>query len=92
MDFGEDDNISILMNSLTKSVSDMSNVFSKSISEQDEGGLITIKNNISENIFRYQNNENVLSKYLWLSEFIKWLEKDKTGKLQFQFLAERLSS
>ncbi len=92
LDFGEDDNISILMNSLTKSVSDMSNVFSKSISEQDEGGLITIKNNISENIFRYQNNENVLSKYLWLSEFIKWLEKDKTGKLQFQFLAERLSS
>lgn len=91
LDFGEGDNISMLMNSLTKSVSDMSIYYSKTISEQEESGLIAIKNNIFENIHRHNSNENILSKYLWLLEFIKWLEKDKAGKLQFQSLSERLS-
>jgi len=87
----DDDPFTKLMSSLTKTVGEMTIGLIKNISEQKKKGLEPIKTKILENIIIHQQNENITSKYLWLLEFIKWIEKDETGKLKFQFMTERIN-
>ena len=35
--------------------------------------------------------EPIVSKYLWLLEFLKWVEKDESGNLKFQTLSEKIN-
>lgn len=50
-----------------------------------------IKSIIQEKI-DLSNDEKVTAKYLWLYEFIRWLEKDGTAKLKFRYFSEVLGS
>ena len=77
------------MTTLTKTVGNMTVNLLKTASEQEKQGLIPIKNKIIENIILYQRNEQILAKYLWLNEFIKWYEKDVTGNLKFHLMTEK---
>jgi hypothetical protein len=88
--FEDDDPLSRLAHSLTKSIGEMSIGLFKMISEKEKEGLKPIKDKIIENIYFYQQNENIVSKYYWLFEFLKWLEKDDSGRLRFQYLSEFL--
>ena len=80
------------LNSFSQQVSNMTKELFSSISNAEEQSIELIKDKIDENIIRFSQNENVLSKYLWIKEFIKWLEKDATGNLKFQFLKEKLTT
>ncbi|MCF8465716.1 MAG: hypothetical protein K9G41_12790 [Flavobacteriales bacterium] len=91
LNFEEDEPLSKLMSSFTKTIGDMTIGLLKNVSSQEKAGLVSIKDKIIENIYRHQKNENIVSKYLWLLEFIKWFESDETGKLKFQFLTERIN-
>ena len=91
LNFEEDELLSSILSSFTKTVGDMTIGLLKNVSAQEKAGLAAIKDKIIENIYKHQKNENILSKYLWLLEFIKWFESDETGKLKFQFLTERIN-
>jgi len=91
LEFENDDPLINLMHSITKSVGDMSIGLLRTLSQKENEELKPIKEKIIENIIIHQQNENIASKYLWLFEFIKWFEKDESGKLKFQFFADRIN-
>jgi len=45
--------------------------------------LMHIKNYKEE----YKDNQNILAKYIWIEEFIKWLTK-KDSSLKFKYLID----
>ncbi|MCE7065247.1 hypothetical protein [Dyadobacter sp. CY326] len=47
--------------------------------------LDIIKEDILQNIYRYNGFGNIATKYIWLLEFIKWWEDDKSGSLRFSY-------
>ena len=85
-----DEPMTKLLGSPSKSVGEMTIGLLKTTSEQESKNLDTIKQEIISNIIQHGNNEHVVSKYIWLLEFIKWFEKDETSKLKFEYLTERL--
>ncbi len=80
-----------VLSTLTKTMSEMTVGLWKNVSEQEKKEIENIKRKIAENIWLHRKNERILSKYLWLYEFVKWYEKDASGKLTFQFLTDRMS-
>lgn len=90
LDKNIDDPLVNSITSISKSISNTTIDFLKSVSEDEKRRLSPIKSNILENIYTYKNDENIVSKYLWLLEFIKWFENDDTAKLKFQYMTELL--
>lgn len=86
----DEDQLTNVFTSLANSVKDMTVGLLKSFSENDKKILEPIKSEIIKNIYYYQNNSDVVSKYVWLNEFIKWLEKDETAKMKFETLGTKL--
>ena len=82
---------------LSKKISDITNKMKDQTLEllqnayaQENQGQKSIKNMVQQNISFYKNEERVVSKYMWLREFIKWYENDLTGKLKFQYMSDQL--
>lgn len=88
----DDDPLTKVFSNLTKMVGEMSIDLLKFAEEGEMKSLQLIKNKIVENIYQNHNEENIVSKYVWLLEFIKWIEKDESGKLKFQSLAELMNN
>jgi len=87
----DDDPLTKTLNSLTKTFGEMTVSLLKSAEEGEKKGMETVKEKIAENIYRYYKNKNIISKYLWLFEFVKWIEKDETTQLKFQFMSEKIT-
>lgn len=47
--------------------------------------LEIIKQDIIQNIHRYNGFGNIATKYIWLLEFIRWWEGDESGNLRFSY-------
>ena len=85
----EDDTVLDSLNSVVENIGNMTIDFLQSLSGEEKRTIELVKEKIAENLFLYKDNENILSKYIWLSEFIKWIKLDDSGKLKFQFFSER---
>jgi hypothetical protein len=79
-------------NSFSQQLTNMTKELFSCLSNAEEQSIELIKNIIGENLIKFDQNENVLSKYLWIKEFIKWIENDETGNLKFLFLKEKLKN
>lgn len=86
-----DDQTSKLLGSITKMVGKMTTDLLKTASAGEKENIDLIKKHIAENLYYYQNNEYIYSKYLWLQELFKWLENDGSEKLKFSFLTDLLN-
>lgn len=87
-EFDVDDNpLDNIINSFTKEIGSMAINMMKTFTKHEKDGLHLIKNKVQENIYTFNDNKNVVSKYLWLMEFIKWYEKDDQAKLKFQYFS-----
>jgi hypothetical protein len=80
------------LNSFSQQLTNMTKELFSCLSNAEEQSIELIKNIIGENLIKFDQNENVLSKYLWIKEFIKWIENDETGNLKFLFLKEKLKN
>lgn len=87
----DDEPLTKALNTLTRTVSEMTVGLLKSVEENEKKGMQLIKDKITENIYLHEKNENIVSKYWWLFELVKWIEKDESAKLQFQFMSEFLN-
>ena len=87
----DDEPLTNALNTLTKTVGEMTVGLLKSVEEDEKKSLQLIKDKIAENIYLHYKDENVVSKYLWLFEFVKWIEKDESAKLKFQFMTELMN-
>lgn len=77
------DNLSLLMAQLSDNLSkNILTEFEKSKTEERKN-INKIKEYVALNKYKYNSNPNILSKYLWLEEFIKWIDNDDTAKLKF---------
>lgn len=90
IEIDEMDNFTKLINNLTKNISDLTLDIMKNLSKNEQKSIEPIKTTILNNIYIHNNNSNVASKYIWLNEFIKWFEKDKSAKLKFETMNQRL--
>ncbi|CAM1349286.1 hypothetical protein [Tenacibaculum crassostreae] len=88
----EDDEFTKAISTFATSMTDMTIGLMKSLADNDDKVLEPIKSEIVKNIYYYQSNSNVASKYIWLNEFIKWLEKDDSAKMKFETMSERLKN
>ncbi len=79
------------LNSFKKDFDEMLDNSFKSVVEDEKESLQLIKDKIAKNIQLNAKNENIVSKYLWLFEFVKWFEKDESAKLKFQFMTELMN-
>ncbi|MDR6805395.1 hypothetical protein J2Y45_002296 [Dyadobacter sp. BE34] len=75
---------------LTQSINNVTLETLKSISDNEREEISKVKQFVLHNIYIYKDNERVLSKYLWLEQFIKWHEGDSTRKLEFRELSSIL--
>lgn len=81
----------ILFDSLNQAMNNLSSLTEQlfeNVAKEEKNTIEEIKFKVIENIILYNNNESVVSKYLWLLELIKWIQKDETAKLKFQFWGE----
>ncbi|MCC7303496.1 MAG: hypothetical protein IT233_12725 [Bacteroidia bacterium] len=76
--------------SLTKKLGEMSIDLLKSAHEEEKKSIVVVKEKIAQNFHKHRENEHIYSKYLWLWEFLLWLENDTTGRLKFYTLSEML--
>lgn len=88
----EDDEFTKAISTFATNMTDMTIGLMKSIADNDDKVLEQIKSEIVKNLYYYQSNSNVASKYIWLNEFIKWLEKDDSAKIKFETMSERLKN
>lgn len=88
----DDDQFTKAMTSFAASMTDMTIGLMKSLADNDKKVLKPIKSEIIKNIYNYQNNSRVASKYIWLNEFIKWLEKDESAKMKFETMSKRIEN
>lgn len=88
----EDDQFTKAITNFTNSMTEMTIGLMKSLADNDKKIIEPIKSEIIKNIYNYQNNSNVASKYIWLNEFIKWLEKDESAKMKFETMRERIEN
>ena len=51
-----------------------------------------IKRNIYFKNNKYTKNEEILKKYIWLEELLKWIEGDSMAKLNFKYFNEYLKN
>lgn len=56
----------------------------KVVKSVKENGVEQIKFHVSQNIENIEHNQSIQSKYIWLMEFIKWYEGEKS-KLEFNY-------
>lgn len=91
-DEDDDDQFTKAITSFANSMTDMTIGLMKSLADNDKKLLEPIKSEIVKNIYNYQNNSSVASKYIWLNEFIKWLEKDESAKMKFETMSERIEN
>lgn len=75
---------------LTKSINETSVELLKSLLDNEKKSIQLVKEQIV-NIYLHYKDENIRSKYLWLLEFIKWIENDETAQLKFQYMSEKLN-
>lgn len=78
---------------IAKTMGTLSNVTNALLTNASNDELKTIedlKMKVINNIIIYKENPSVLLKYEWLLELIKWIQKDETAKLEFQFLSDKL--
>lgn len=78
------------LNAITKSFGDLTINLLNIAGEAEKTSFNKVKNLIAENIIHHRFEESILSKYLWLNEFIKWTEHNDSGKLKFLYLSEKL--
>lgn len=45
-----------------------------------------ISKNIEANKLKYVNSENILSKYIWIEELLKWIKNENSSELKFSYL------
>jgi len=84
------DAVSKIANSLSKTISELTLSLIKSNIPEEKNSLNQIKSTIRYNISINTKNDNIASKYIWLLEFIKWLEIDNEAKLKFSYFADQL--
>jgi hypothetical protein len=85
-----DDPVINSLNNITKTFGDLTINLLDIAEEAEKTSFNKVKNLIAENIVQYRNEENILSKYLWLDEFIKWIDNIDSGKLKFTYFNEML--
>lgn len=61
-------------------------------SESEKQLLNIIEQDIINNINFYQENENIVQKYWWLLQFLKWIKKDSDSNLKFKYFEEFLKN
>jgi len=88
----KDDQFSFLLNSLTKTVEELTTKLLKTASVGEEETLTLIKNYINQYLQENQQNERIYSKYLWIKELFKWLEEEGNEKLSFHYLSEHFKT
>lgn len=87
----EDDPMSKILNTFSKTVTNLTIDLIKANTTGEDNNLKSIKENILRNIEENIGKENIISKYVWIWEFVKWLEKDPTTKLHFSYFDEFLN-
>lgn len=80
------------LNSITKTFQDLTINLLNIAGDAEQSSVSKIKSLIIDNILRHRSEENILSKYLWLEEFTKWIENIDSGKLKFSYLNEKILS
>jgi hypothetical protein len=58
----------------------------KEIQNKEPEMIEIISNYIQENKRKYANSENILSKYIWIEELLKWIDNENSSELKFSYL------
>ena len=84
----DDDEYSKLLNPLLDKAFGLISSRKEEIKLSDNDVKKTIEEHIKSNKLKllYEKNEKDLSKYLWLEEFLTWLENDGNANLKFKYL------
>ena len=65
----------------------------KEIQSKEPEMIKLIRNHIQANKLKYANSENILSKYIWIEELLKWINDKNSSELNFKYyLHEKLKN
>jgi|JI6StandDraft_1071083.scaffolds.fasta_scaffold04608_7 hypothetical protein len=86
-----DDPLLKIMSSVTDNIGNFTKILLQNLEIAEKKQLKEIKEKVIDNLLIYLENEAVVQKYLWLFEFIKWIENDGTSKLSFKYISEKIN-